>query len=37
MQELGYYDQDGNQLQDYVIRDYDWIQRQMDQAMEKGR
>ena len=37
MQELGYYDQDGNMLQDYVIRDYDWIQRQMDQAMEKGR
>ncbi|MCR4886886.1 MAG: extracellular solute-binding protein [Clostridiales bacterium] len=37
MQEFGYYDQDGRQIRDYVIRDYDWIQRQKDLAAEKGR
>ena len=37
MREFGYYDQDGNQLKPYVIRDYDWIQRQKDQAVKQGR
>ena len=37
MQEFGYYDQEGNQLQPYVIRDYDWIQQQKDQAIRQGR
>ncbi len=36
MQEFGYYDQDGNPLKPYVIRDYDWIQVQKDQAKGKG-
>ena len=36
MQEFGYYDQDGRQLRPYVIRDYDWIQRQKDEAGLKG-
>ncbi len=30
MQELGYYDEAGNRLKSYVIRDIDWIQEQMD-------
>ena len=37
MREFGYYDQDGNQLKPYVIRDYDWIQQQKDQAKKQGR
>ena len=37
MQEFGYYDQDGRPLKAYVIRDYDWIQRQKDEAAGKGR
>ena len=36
MQEFGYYDQDGRPLKAYVIRDYDWIQEQKDQAAGKG-
>ncbi len=32
MKELGFYDDDGNLLKPYVIRDIDWIQEQMDQA-----
>ena len=36
MQESGYYDADGNPLKPYVIRDYDWIQQQKDQAAGKG-
>lgn len=34
MTELGFYDQEGNPLKPYVIRDYDWIGEQMDQAKE---
>jgi ABC-type glycerol-3-phosphate transport system substrate-binding protein len=36
MQELGYYDKDGNELKPYVIRDYDWIQQKKDEAAAKG-
>lgn len=36
MQELGYYDEDGNQLKEYVIRDVDWIQAQMDAVGKEG-
>ena len=36
MQELGYYDEAGNRLKSYVIRDVDWIQEQMDRAKEGG-
>lgn len=36
MQELGYYDESGNRLKDYVIRDVDWIQEQMDRARTGG-
>ncbi|MCM1027047.1 MAG: extracellular solute-binding protein [Roseburia sp.] len=36
MQELGYFDEAGNRLKDYVIRDADWIQEQMDRAKEGG-
>lgn len=36
MQELGYYDESGNRLKDYVIRDVDWIQEQMDRAKKGG-
>ena len=32
MREFGYYDEDGNQIRPYVIRDYDWIQAQKDAA-----
>lgn len=32
MQEMGFYDKDGNLLKPYVIRDVDWIQEQMDRA-----
>lgn len=35
MQELGYFDEDGNQLKSYVIRDVDWIQEQKDAALAK--
>ena len=36
MQELGFYDEAGNLLKPYVIRDVDWIQEQMDAAREEG-
>lgn len=36
MQELGYYDEYGNCLKDYVIRDVEWIQEQMDRAQTGG-
>lgn len=36
MKELGYYNDEGNLLKNYVIRDVDWIQYQMDEAKEKG-
>lgn len=36
MQELGYYDESGNRLKDYVIRDVDWIREQMDRAKKGG-
>lgn len=32
MTELGYYDEDGNLLKKYVVRDIDWIQEQMNNA-----
>lgn len=34
MEELGYYDDDGNLVKEYVIRDIDWIQEQIDNAKE---
>ena len=36
MKELGFYDENGNLLKTYVIRDVDWIQEQMDAAREGG-
>lgn len=36
MQEMGFYDEEGNLLERYVIRDVDWIQAQMDAAAEGG-
>ena len=36
MQELGFYDDEGNALRTYVIRDVDWIQEQMDRAGKEG-
>ena len=36
MQELGYYDEDGNLIKSYVIRDVDWIREQMDKARKEG-
>lgn len=36
MQELGFYDEAGNLLKPYVIRDVDWIQEQMDAARKEG-
>lgn len=36
MQELGFYDESGNRLKNYVIRDVDWIQEQMDRAKKGG-
>lgn len=35
MQELGYFDENGNQIKSYVIRDVDWIQEQKDAALAK--
>ncbi len=32
MTELGYYDEAGNQIKDFVIRDIDWIREQMEKA-----
>lgn len=36
MQEMGFYDEDGNLLKEYVIRDVDWIREQMDAARKEG-
>jgi ABC-type glycerol-3-phosphate transport system substrate-binding protein len=36
MSELGYYDDQGNLLKSYVIRDYDWIAEQVEKAGQKG-
>ena len=36
MQELGFYDEEGNMLKPYVIRDVDWIREQMDKAVRGG-
>ncbi|MCQ2505875.1 MAG: hypothetical protein MJ113_01715 [Lachnospiraceae bacterium] len=32
MQELGYYDEDGNLVKNYVIRDIDWIRENQAKA-----
>jgi len=32
MTELGFYDEEGNLLKEYVIRDIDWIREQMKAA-----
>lgn len=37
MQELGYYDEDGNLVRDYVIHDVDWIREQMEKAGKEGQ
>lgn len=34
MQELGFYDEDGNLIREYVIRDVDWIEEQINNARE---
>lgn len=36
MQEFGFYDEEGNQIKDYVIRGKDWIQEQQDKAKAEG-
>lgn len=36
MTELGFYDKEGNLLQNYVIRDVDWIIEQIERAKQKG-
>ena len=36
MQELGFYDDEGNMIKSYIIRDADWIQEQMDKAKKGG-
>ncbi|MDF2538663.1 MAG: transporter, substrate-binding protein [Herbinix sp.] len=36
MNELGYYDEQGNLLRPYVIRDYDWIAEQVEKAKQEG-
>jgi ABC-type glycerol-3-phosphate transport system substrate-binding protein len=36
MNELGYYDKNGNLLRSYVIRDYDWIMEQTEKAKQEG-
>lgn len=35
MTELGYYDEEGNLLAPYVIRDIDWIEEQMKKGLEE--
>jgi hypothetical protein len=35
MQELGYYDKNGNLLKPYVIRDVDWIVEQLEKAKQE--
>lgn len=36
MNELGYYDEEGNLLRPYVIRDYNWIEEQIEKAKQEG-
>ena len=36
VQEMGFYDEEGNLLEEYVIRDVDWIQKMMDEAGKEG-
>ena len=36
MKEMGFYDEEGNLLKTYIIRDVDWIQAQMDKAGKEG-
>lgn len=36
MKELGYYDEEGNLLKPYVIRDVDWIIEQTNKAKQEG-
>lgn len=35
MQELGYYDKNGNLLKPYIIRDVDWIEAQIEKAKQE--
>jgi hypothetical protein len=35
MKELGYYDEEGNLLKPYVIRDVDWIVEQIEKAKQE--
>lgn len=35
MTELGYYDEEGNLLKPYIIRDVDWIKEQMKKGLEE--
>lgn len=37
MKELGYYDEEGNLLKPYVIRDVDWIIEQTEKAKQEGK
>lgn len=37
MQEMGFYGENGNMLKEYVIRDVDWIQEQMDAAGKEDK
>lgn len=35
MKELGFYDEDGNQIKSYTVHDIDWIQQQIDGARKE--
>ncbi len=37
MTELNYYDEDGNLLMPYVLRDIDWIQEMMERGKEGAK
>lgn len=37
LQELGIYDEEGNLLKPYVLRDIDWIEEQIEKAREEAR
>lgn len=36
MKELGFYDEEGNCLKEYIIRDIDWIREQMERSAKGG-
>ena len=36
MKEFGYFNEDGEQIEPYVIRDKEWIQEQQDKAKAEG-